>query len=422
MDGLCFCAAFLATAALIFSLGRRPITEAWVWFLLLIMIDGCFVQGFLIEQHIANHLFLPELGAVDSISPLRTSDALEWATLSYLTACAVMLFWVRRRRDAVTQSVDHEVGRPVIWQIRRLENVTLAAYIALSFAEQRLGLGVLGTVTHHLPLRLDTAVVRTRADLVPAILVLCIWLESKADEGRASRPLAMLVGAGVIDLFVTTSRGGLVNYLLPAVALWFVTGQLTRRRLAGIAAAGAVTVILFPLATGRRIAALAAGGAYQGAQPGGFRLSNAGTYLAHFVLRVSGDQQILQTLGHTPSFFDPGRLLSFLAGSGGDGPYFTHAIVHVTTPGDFRAPGFIAAFMMVGSLPVVCLLVGSYCATVGLVWTRLAHWTTGPAAMAVFAGWLVPFTADGGLNGTDVVALALSLMTLKVVYPHLVRP
>jgi hypothetical protein len=88
--------------------------------------------------------------------------------------------------------------------------------------------------------------------------------------------------------------------------------------------------------------------------------------------------------------------------------YFTREIVGVTVPDDFRSPGFITTFYMVGELPIVIL--GSLVLMIAINYWIAAFRSTHyfyPIAVYTMAFAFI-FLVDGALNPKDVISFLLA--------------
>ncbi len=100
--------------------------------------------------------------------------------------------------------------------------------------------------------------------------------------------------------------------------------------------------------------------------------------------------------------------------------YYTYAVVGVTQPNTYEAPGLMGAFMIVGGAGGVIVLMIGFVLLVERSWSRIARsFTTWPVALALTGSYLVGFIGEGTLLLGDLVKLALVIVTCEsCLYPR----
>jgi len=129
----------------------------------------------------------------------------------------------------------NENGKVIRSKIARL-GVPLFSILALvmaitAYVQYATGIAVAGAESVYLPFRLAGLIFYFRSITIPALLVLLIWL---TEEYRLlkmhSIAIGLLILHGFIQMLLASSRGALLNMVLPVIFLWLLSARFTAGR------------------------------------------------------------------------------------------------------------------------------------------------------------------------------------------------
>lgn len=408
----------LNTTALAMLLTRlsAPLEKTlWVWSCLLVLLTGLFLKMFWFAWNIDAPQYInanfPELRWVDRE---RVLSAYPWATLGFVTFCvaaAACLTWSRHLNPPVGPKGRRElVGASI-----HIVVLLTILYLASSLVQLRLGYGLLGANNPVLPGRLGTFLTFFRQSAVPGLLLLCLWVLDRSKPGWARFTAMSIVGTGLIDALISTSRGSLPYLAAPILLLWVLTNRLSRQRKVALIAVALIAVVLFPILSASRYRRITQSGGEKSGSPSVKEIVDSAFFI---VTRPSGAEGVWYGVDHRGEF-TPSRVLTFLR-PGAMTTYYTRNIVGVRQANDNRAPGIIGALMILGGAAgVVVMMIGLVFTLQGLwaVFRRLQCW---PVALALAAPAFAVFFS-GGLDFILLSKLCLQVVGCEIVYRKLLK-
>jgi hypothetical protein len=422
--------AFLACALLLSRLGGPARVTLWAWTILFVFLVGYFIKFVVLLEVIDPprgevQARFPELVWVDLDTMVQ---AYFWATLAFVIFCVIswlLLGPIKRWAAGITL--------PPL-RVRSTERVLLVLLIGFTLIvvsdalKVVLGIGVMGAEAQRLPLGLDTLIFRLRSDLLPAVLLLCIaCLDGQRPRWYWLAGMTLLLIAAVASSVVSTSRGALLTSVLPVVFVWLVAQRFTRGRQWFFGIIMVLTVIAFPFISALRYIQITNPGTSdlssnvsralnitQGADQG--ELFNMA--FSRLATRTGGMDGLLHVTRYD-EYSDlqrsPGWLWYLLVTE--TLPiYHTREVVAITTPGDFRAPGFVGAFILMASPVGALLLTALFVVAMGLLWRWLWGLRTASVALALCAQYILGFASEGLMQWQQVVALAVAIWICEWLY------
>ena len=407
----------LNTAALALLLSRLgdPLRRTlWAWAVLLVLLTGVFAKMFWFTARIndagyVNRTFV----GLRWVNRERILEAYPWVTLGFVTFCVATwaaLTWSRSLRPRRRRQVARESAGVSL----HLVVVSFLLYLVLSLVQVSLGYGVLGLANPTIPGRLGTVLTLLRQQIIPAALLLSMWVLDRQKPQWAKIPMLLIVLAGVTDALVTTSRGALPATAAPILLLWVLTGRVTRQRKMAIIAIGLTALILFPVVSADRQRR-------RSQTPGERALPSAQAIVdaAFFMLiRPTGVEGIWHGYDHRGAF-SPQRIVRFLRPRVMTNHY-TRTVVRVRAANDNRAPGLIGALMIMGGSGAVVVMMVATTFLLQWMWTLLYRLESWPVALAL-AGPAIAVFVSGGLEWLFLAKFALQALACEVLYRKLLR-
>lgn len=399
-----------AVAALSIAVKIRRVDAGtlWVWIVLGLFAIGYFAKTFSAAAHYASE------GSLSGMNPewSEFSDAdllagYEVTGLAFLAFVGGLPFW--KFVGAPTQAVRHRPER-----VRASLIVLSVIVLVLALLRVALGIGVMGVESDEIPFGIDTLVFRAQSSLIPACLLVIMWSGARSGDLRVSNLAIVVLGLHLVAIAtVSASKAGLIYFAVYVLFHWIVCNQFTLRRQLILGALCALAVIAF----------------VAGAELRTLRID--GMSLLEAVETLTAEGNLVRSFA-----LDEGLRAIFLRVSGADGiwfvlsdPYwqtasvservsglwhssirdiYTREIVGVTWLQDFRAPGFVAAFMLVvgqGGI-ALCALVGPLTVT---LWKIIGRAPGAPALLVFAAVFLLQVLMEGIFQWQDFAAFLITL-------------
>ena len=407
----------MAALALLLSRLSGPLQQTlWVWAALAVFISGTFLKMYWFAWHLNSPGYInstfAELRWVDAA---RINDGYGWATLGFTVFCVSATFallWINQVADARDEST-----RSVLRSNTTLQMVIglMLAYLFLSLLQLRLNYGVLGVDNPELPGRVGTVLTFARQQVIPALILLAVWLFDHTSRKLAAVAASFLMAVAVIDALVSTSRGSVFSLSAPLILLWLMTDRLNRQRRVAVALIGLTGVVLFPIVTASRQTKLDPGSVGSSGIPTIGSLVDSSFFILTRPSGIDGvwhaqDHRGALTVGRTIDFMKPGRLTD----------HYTRTVVRVPGTADFRAPGSIGGLMIIGGGPAVVLLMTATVFGLGLLWAVLRRLQTWPVALALAAPSIAIYISGGIFDFLSLLKLVLQCVMCELVFQMLV--
>jgi len=235
---------------------------------------------------------------------------------------------------------------------------------------------------------------------------------------------AAFVGHQVVVSLLSTSKAGLVLFALPVFFLWLCDRRLTRRRLAFVGAVLATVIVAYPFVTALRQARVRAPNVETAADVARVVAKELLYQARHPVMtaRETGRRLIVRVNGAAGVWFTlraaareggldrlwPDRRVPLIR-------YYTRDIYGVTGPGDFRQPGLVAAFLLLGGPYhdwLWVIFVGGWAAA----WWAAGWMRTAPVARALMAIHILVFANEGTLSWPDLATAACCVLLIEGIH------
>nr|UXE44913.1 hypothetical protein Hi04_10k_c3883_00022 [uncultured bacterium] len=405
-------------AALAFLLTRLDFHWAktlWAWTVVFVFVQGYFIATYAAATIVSSRAFEERFGyECNWVSDRTIVNAIPWFSASFIVFCVVA--WLLLGR---TTAGDLPNQRELVADARRVTSLAIAAAITCIVAgilQAYLGIGVMGRVSAALPFHFDTIIINTRLRIGPAILLLTAWLYDVHQKRRhMSVIVGLLVVLALMDALIRTSRGSLPFYMLPVFCLWVMTKRFSARRLALAVVVVAATVALHPVVSAMRMDRMvndeSATEALNNAllDTGSSVLESAPESAGNLGKRVTGVDGVWFSERALPAGFAPQRLLDL-------GEYYTRNVVGLDLEGDFRAPGFVGAFMLLGGFPAVIICTALYIVFLWAVWRWAGNLQTGVVARAWLVSSLIFLVSENPIYPQYVVGTLLTIAGMELVY------
>jgi hypothetical protein len=416
------CACMLSLALLIAQADLSLRRSLWIYIILYVFIGGYFWKTLYIGANLSNVSFMRlHYPGLLWVTPSYIVMSFHWFGVAFVVLCLSMWLYLLFRSPA---SVDQQYEKPRLAPERVFEMAIVLfvlTVVALGI-EYKLGLGVLGLSTTTLPFRLNTVITRFVSDVSPALLVFCIWqLDDHRSRGRWVAVLTFITVAAVGYSLVTTSRGGLIRFLLPVFCLWVLSRTLTKQRLVFMAGMLGLALLLVPIVSSIRYTEIARNqGIASPVQTASLSpttiVDNLVEGATHLSGRFGGVDGIWYSYPYAAQNLAPDRIYTVAFQQPID-VYYTRSIVNIQVLTQFQTPGLVGAFMLLGGWPGVVLLCALYVWLNGFLWDFLGRFSAAPATLSIFAGILAIFTSEGSL----VFQNYASLFFIAFVYQMMLR-
>jgi len=252
------CACMVSLALLIAQADVPLRRSLWIYIILYVFVGGYFWKALYIGANLSNISFMrSHYPGLLWVTPSYIVMSFHWFGVAFVVLCLSMWLYLVFRAPS---SSDQPYRKPqlVPQRVFELAIVLFVLTVAALGIEYRLGLGVLGVTSTTLPFHLNTVVTRFVSDVSPALLVFCIWqLDDPRSRSRWFAALSFITLAGIGYSLVTTSRGGLIRFLLPVFCLWVLSRTLTKQRIIFMGAMLALALVLVPIVSSIRYAEIA---------------------------------------------------------------------------------------------------------------------------------------------------------------------
>ncbi len=407
-----------ACALLLWQLSAPLRRTLWIWFALVLFLDGYFLKMAWFAHKLDNPAYINlYYSEVRWVSRGRILNSYSWVTLGFVTFCLVATAAVRYGGDQKSHRAPSQEPRLIGPTLPLVLGTTLG-YLMVMFLQISLNYGVLGVANPSIPFHLGSVITLFQRSLAPGALLLAVWIFDQKRSRLANVTAVVIALFGIADSLITTSRGSLIALTLPVFVLWSLTGKFTRRRKLAAVALLLTATLLYPVLSSLRQEKIDPAG---GSQPttlsfdsvfnSGFillsRVGAGGIDGVWFAMDASGQLSASRTLG----FLRPNKLTV----------YYTESIVRVPNPNDFRPTGWIGGLMIVGGAAGVVVLGSMLLALIAVVWRRLQRVSTWPVSLSLAAGTIAVFISGGVLDLLLFVRLGIQILACELIYQKLHR-
>ena len=255
---------------------------------------------------------------------------------------------------------------------------------------------------------------RIQADLLPALILLFMeiaWLAGQ--RGRYLFGMALLAGFYLVLSAITTSKAGMVFFLMQVIILMYLTGQSIWKYPVRLTLAAVGGVLTFIGASQLRAQALGIGdSAIWVSLKDGYIVETLFQVVGLIANRIPGVEGVALTCGLSCD-----TLLAFQMPTFDRGPIdiYTYDIVGVLGTADFRSPGLIAGAIILAGLyggaaiVLAALMVGkSAC-------NQMDRYKFSAATRAAFLFGMLRFMMEGAWNWVDIASMLAGVMAVEAI-------
>jgi hypothetical protein len=389
-----------------------------IWILLLVFGVGYFLQFFLLAP--GPMAFTGQVVMVRAVDLPVLMKAYITTVLAFLafciTACWLLARTKQGRRDSSTRAtrktMTPEGAKSLLeW----LLVVILPLELILGYIEWAANFAVMGGDNASLPFHLAGMVYYTRTALLPALILLLIWIaDHRGLRKYFNLGVALLLAHGVLDALLRSSRSALFFTLLGLFFLLTLTDRFTRRRKQMVIAGILLSLLLFPVITAYRSARLAGNvsaltpaleeGVMAVADKGAFGDLLSDTWFS-LIFRVTGLDGLMEMVASNQQ---PIGLLHVHEVTA----VFNNQVMNI--PGlvnNSFAPSLVGWFYLVGGNWLVVIGIASFTAGVQLVWeaVRSSNLQSRSIALVLILLLLVYVATDGVLELLPLLVLTTGI-------------
>lgn len=426
--------SLLACTLLLIRLDRPISQTLWYWAILFIFLVGYYIKTFWFGFNVDPlELFLSDTGRYVTYNDI--AQGYGWITLAFVSFCMLSWFLLgfgSRESWETNLSIREEEPIPR-HRLRNLLVVSFIASIVLSGIREIAGIRILGTEVLgetyvRLPFHLEQVVLRLQEDIVPAILLLIVWLANRQGHRWLSHlAIIALLAHYVILSIITTSRSGLVVFSILLLFLWLLSKSLTKQKLFLIIGSVLLTIVLFfPLMSYSRY--------YRSGQN---ETALNSIVSAYDFLALSGNwnwrdqtifmaqRVIFRTVGAEGVWFAQHAIGSYpveglLDIRGANFPrintYYTLAVYKSPNIREQAQAGFVGAGLLLGGAVGVVGLWTGFLLLGSLLWGWFSHLRTAPVALTVTAYYLWFVNQSALIDYRTFVGLLLAVLGVEWTY------
>jgi hypothetical protein len=271
----------------------------------------------------------------------------------------------------------------------------------------------LGEAASEIPFGLGTPVYRAQADLIPGIFLL--FAEAAYREGHRRKYLGWVVALAAFNLalgLITTSKAGLIFFIVQLLFLMYLTGQNIFARPITLAILGVGSLLAFIVAAQLRAQTLLGTDAlimislYEG------RVLQTLLEVSGLILnRLPGVEGLALYCGYACNAIPALETPSF---SGEAGAYFTQQVIGVQGDFDYRSPGLIGgAIIIAGSIGGGMLVVAFLRSVLSLL-KFMDNKGFSAAARALLCFGIFRFILEGIWAWQDLASLAIGVILVEL--------
>ena len=383
----------------------RSSTRLFLYIALAVYGFGYVFRYLFISYYIAGNVMLPAEYAEwyhINLSPLTSGFFIS----SIIFGIFVTLFLVTFR--------PAPVEAPRYQRITAFTMVALTILLAASLVLRYLFGAKLGQDVALVGFFTGTLNYRIQADLLPALILLFMeiaWLAGQ--RGRYLFGMALLAGFYLVLSAITTSKAGMVFFLMQVIILMYLTGQSIWKYPVRLTLAAVGGVLTFIGASQLRAQALGIGdSAIWVSLKDGYIVETLFQVVGLIANRIPGVEGVALTCGLSCD-----TLLAFQMPTFDRGPIdiYTYDIVGVLGTADFRSPGLIAGAIILAGLyggaaiVLAALMVGkSAC-------NQMDRYKFSAATRAAFLFGMLRFMMEGAWNWVDIASMLAGVMAVEAI-------
>jgi hypothetical protein len=380
---------------------------------------GLSVRPSLVVTVIVNNERLQLAGQPDI-----AAQAFRIAVLAFSVYCAVF-FFILRPLGPESGSHSHVEQATLKQPIATFTWVGFALLVVTTIVALRFGILSMAEAQVRLPFRLGGWIMYTRIALITTLgLGLLQFGLTTLTRRWTAAGLLLLLGLGLTDTLVRTSRGALLLIGIMLLLMFALASQkLSRRTILVFVGLGALSIVLYPVITAYRyLNALTGGRATMGLlQDAVTSATQDGSWLSLAIFQVLQrfmGVDILLFITDPTTWIGLGNVAAARAAWGSVADYLTHFVMGVPETTIFsEAPSLVGWFLIVGGLPGILLLFPTFLITIWSLWVRLwdSNLLIKPVAQVQMLVLWLTLSSEGTLDSMTlhVSAIVASLIAVE---------
>lgn len=404
---------------------REPVKNIlWVYVYLAVFLIGYFFKTFLVLYYLNNDIPLEQLNPewIEVNKPLVLRAYLEFSMHYFLFWMTVIGFSIcskdrLNKLDGYRAQFSSDPLRLLLF----VSTISFTLYVVRDL----LGIGQMGIEAVRLPFFIDTIIFRLQSAIIPSILMFCVFAFHKNGKNTLKNLAALIfilhyVGTAIAAL----SKSGLILGLTSLFLLFYMMGGISRSMKIALGIGAFLSVFFYQLGWTLRSAELTGTlNAMSFEEIISVTVVDVVTEPLNVLIaianRITGADGIWFVLSDS---MDTG-LLDRLAQVQELGlrDYFTREIVGVKWAEDFREPGFVGSFILLGDS------LGSLCLTLGLLivckfaWTWMQRSPIFSVLSAYSAMYLLVLLVGGTFLAGDFISYLLGMFTASYLSHYFFR-
>jgi len=383
-----------------------------------------FLLIFVLGHYFRSYLAFSTLKSGESLATLNPEwESVDWDIVSYgltVATAALLLFliftfvFVRPPKNHTPPYLKTDISianNEYLIPILFLCSLISLASIALRL---HLGIGRMGFETVRLPLQLDTVIFRIQSVLLPITFLFLAFIFHQLNRLAVRNfSITILLIHYVLISMSSLSKSGLAFGIISIAVLFYLMGAITYRMklLLGI---GAIFAVLF-YQFGWTIRGAALSGNLGNSSIIDLSIETIKNFInaplrivQEIALRITGADGIWHTYSLASPLPNP-RILTEIIDRG-IVEVFTRDIVGVAWTSDFREPGIVATFILIGGFvgfPFVFLL---FLFAIAMLWKQLERTKAAPVLGTYTAISILTLTTSGSLSINELISYFVGII------------
>lgn len=406
--------SYFVTLLLIYQLASKRIIPIWIPIFLLIFVFGHYFRTYLAFSTLNSGESLATLNPEwHSIGWNTVTYGLVVATTSILLLLLVTLVFVRTSNNCHPFHLKSITIRNRGYLLPMLLLSTLTS-ISLFALRQNLGIGRMGFETVRLPFQLDTVIFRFQSEFLPILFLFLAFVYHQVNKIiLRNLTIVLLLAHYVLVSISALSKSGLAFGIISVAILFYLMRALTKpmKYLLGV---GVIFAFLF-FQFGWTIRGAALSGDLGNYSALDLIMETIKDFTAapfeivkEVALRITGADGIWQTHFLVSLLPEPSMLYNIM--DRGVVDVFTRDIVGVVWIFDFREPGIIATFMLIGGFVGFPFFFLFFLFGVAMLWKHLEHSKAAPVIGTYTAISLLMLATSGAFSINELISYIAGLI------------
>ncbi len=385
-------------------LSRPKVIHAPIWLMLYSIVIVYFFQFFVIlfNPRVAGFDLWVDEFVADPITVLNYFTAVTAGFCSFCIVSIICILFLKTRRQP-----DKVYHYSSVYFRNLATGIVLLSLFSGSIMAY-FGIATMSGEAVVLPYRISGIIFFVRVTLIPALIVLGIFIADKNNRKKYFVLfLTLLVIHGLSDMLMRGSRGFLLQVVLMSSMLFVLSGTLNAGRVRALGWTVGFTILIIPvMGVFREIR----GWGFDGVLPAmgqaiAIATSDLGTFFsslidvsAFLLIRFTGAVSFLQIIGRDPDFV----LHRLLEPNFSVTEYMTYDVMGWEIQNAMGyAPSTFGYFYLLGGIPALVIGLFVFVISTMFIWYLLCRvrLRVRPVVLAIFLSWGFVNFADGALDG-----------------------